>query len=159
MLPFELIPATVAHAEAIARIWREAWPQSAGSADAETRTAFLAGQPAEYWASELARWPGCFTLAVSGGEPVGFSLLRAEGEGVELDRLFVLPSAQGSGVGRALLTDALARAQGEGAPWVSIWVVRGNPALALYLRRGFTFTGEGKNLATLTWDELRLALQ
>ncbi len=57
-------------------------------------------------ASELRAHPG--VLATLDGRPVGALLLRPKGDAMLLRRFGVIPAAQGHGVARALVTEALA---------------------------------------------------
>ncbi len=73
-------------------------------------------------------------IAERDGEPAGILVL----EGDLLDQLYVTPSAQGLGVGTALLDHAKAR-RPEG---LRLWVfVSNEPARAFYARHGFVQIG------------------
>jgi GNAT superfamily N-acetyltransferase len=67
--------------------------------------------------------------------PIGFSVvIPGNGRAHELDGLFVEPAHMRSGVGRALVEDAAARASRQGAQWLE--VIAG-PAQGFYERVGF----------------------
>ena len=69
------------------------------------------------------------------GAPIGFSVvIPGDGDAHELDGLFVEPIRMLSGVGRALVEDAAARASGHGAQWLE---VTAGPAQGFYERVGF----------------------
>ena len=71
--------------------------------------------------------------------PVGFSVVvPTNGRVHELDGLFVDPARMSSGVGRALVDDAAARASGQGAEALE---VTAGPAQGFYERVGFTLIG------------------
>ena len=53
-----------------------------------------------------------------------------------IDQLFLRPETQGRGIGTALVQSVLARAEAKKLP-VRLWVLRINPARALYERLGF----------------------
>src|SRR5437868_6492452 len=73
------------------------------------------------------------------GTPVGFSVVvPTNGPVHELDGLFVDPNQMFSGVGRALVEDAAARASDQGAEALE---VTAGPAQAFYERVGFNLTG------------------
>ncbi|MFJ1925249.1 MULTISPECIES: GNAT family N-acetyltransferase [unclassified Streptomyces] len=56
----------------------------------------------------------------------------------ELYAIYVLPELTGRGVGRALLSEVLARAGAAGHPDLALWVLRENaPARRFYARAGF----------------------
>jgi GNAT superfamily N-acetyltransferase len=72
-------------------------------------------------------------------EPIGFSVVVPVSRAVdELDGLFVEPDHMGSGVGRALVEDAAARASREG---VQLLEVTAGPAHGFYESVGFRLIG------------------
>ncbi len=80
-------------------------------------------------------------VAESDDSVVGFLVLIAEGEGMLLDNIAVLPSHQGQGVGRALLTLAEERARARGCGRIRLYT---NQAMVenqrLYAGIGYTET-------------------
>ena len=92
-------------------------------ADTLTEIAFAAkrhwGYP-EHW---IQSWRGILTMrpefiaaniaycAVEDGRPVGFYVLTTEGGDLQFDHLWVMPSAIGRGIGRALFEHAAAQAK------------------------------------------------
>jgi ribosomal protein S18 acetylase RimI-like enzyme len=89
-------------------------------------------------------------LAVAGGEAVGYAHLRhakvpacvADRKAIELSRLYLLGTAQGAGLGRALLAAALAQAAELEARTVWLGAYDRNVrALAFYGRHGFERVG------------------
>jgi len=79
----------------------------------------------EGWRPELAVSPtnvreGPAFVAVVGAEVVGFYSLRTSRAAWELDNLWVLPKFMHQGIGRALLTHALATAARGGASEVTV---------------------------------------
>jgi GNAT superfamily N-acetyltransferase len=83
---------------------------------------------------------GWVRVAVDAEEtPVGFSVVvPTNGPVHELDGLFVDPDRMSSGVGRALVEDAAARAADRGAEALE---VTAGPARAFYERVGFELIG------------------
>ena len=81
------------------------------------------------------------TDAPAEGEGVGKGEGAGAGEGAaqvdgELNALYLLPDAQGQGIGRQLF-DASARAlQAAGFPGLRCWVLEGNPAIGFYEHLG-----------------------
>ncbi len=75
------------------------------------------------------------------GEPIGCRWVRAHPDALELVRLWLLPSAQGKGIGAALVRDLLAAAARVRLP-VRLRVLKVNPAQRLYRRLGFEDAGE-----------------
>jgi N-acetylglutamate synthase-like GNAT family acetyltransferase len=71
--------------------------------------------------------------------PVGFSAVIPTNSRVhELDGLFVEPARMSSGVGRALVDDAVARASAQGVEVLEVTV---GPAQGFYERVGFNLIG------------------
>lgn len=76
----------------------------------------------------------------SEGRPVGcLKVRRLPGE-IRLDRIFLLPEAQGRGIGSRLVGGVLEGAAEEGLP-VRLRCMKVNPARRLYARLGFAVTG------------------
>jgi len=75
-----------------------------------------------------------FAVRDAGGIPVGFTLLAVADDGVEIDQLYVTPSARGRGVGGRLVQAAVAAGGRSTA-----WVIADDDGLArsLYERLGF----------------------
>ena len=80
---------------------------------------------------------GCVRVAVDdAGTPIGFSVvIEGDGGAHELDGLFVEPDRLRSGIGRALVADAAARASARGAECLE---VTAGPAEVFYEQLGFT---------------------
>ncbi|WP_285117127.1 GNAT family N-acetyltransferase [Leifsonia sp. fls2-241-R2A-40a] len=135
--------ATVADAAAIARVhvaaWREAY---AGRMPDE----FLAGLDedtrAQGWTTILERGETDAFVAESDGDVVGWATAGAGRDEHaprprELEGIYLLASAYGSGAGQRLLDAAIADSPAY------LWVMDGNPrAEAFYRRNGFTRDGE-----------------
>ena len=62
-------------------------------------------------------------------------------DAVKLHRVFLLPEAQGRGIGTRLVEEVLAASRATRRP-VRLRVLRVNPARRLYERLGFKVTGE-----------------
>ena len=89
-------------------------------------------------------------LAFVGESPVGYAHVRSakvpacvsDRKAVELSRLYLLASAQGSGVGGALIAAAIAEIAALGGETVWLGAYERNvKALAFYARRGFVRVG------------------
>ncbi|MGW2695592.1 N-acetyltransferase family protein [Streptomyces sp. NPDC001296] len=83
-------------------------------------------------------------VAERGGETVGWAAHGPYREGevrtgdAELYALYVAPGLLGSGIGRALLTEAARRCTAAGHPRMHLWVLKGNVrARHFYERAGF----------------------
>jgi ribosomal protein S18 acetylase RimI-like enzyme len=89
-------------------------------------------------------------LAVAGDTPAGYAHLRqaevpacvADRQAIELSRLYLLGTAQGAGLGSAMMAAALAQAAELEARTVWLGAYdRNTRALAFYARHGFTRVG------------------
>jgi GNAT superfamily N-acetyltransferase len=85
-------------------------------------------------------------VATSDGVPLGFSAVDLQSAPAELLALWVEPSAIGTGVGRALLRDALSTAAGHGTGGL---LVESDPnAESFYLHHGARRLGERRSATT-----------
>jgi GNAT superfamily N-acetyltransferase len=75
------------------------------------------------------------------GEPIGCLCTSIQPGALKLHRVFLLPAAQGRGLGTALVREVMAAARARGLP-LRLRVLRVNPARNLYERLGFRVTGE-----------------
>ena len=89
--------------------------------------------------------PALTRHVVVDGERVGFVVVRPEGDGLLLDHLYIAPSAQGRGVGAAVLADVLAHADARRLP-VRVGALRESEANGFYLRHGFELVEQAE------WD-------
>ena len=74
-------------------------------------------------------------VVVAGGR-VGFVVVRSRDGGLLLDHLYIVPSAQGRGIGAAVMADVLADADARGLP-VRVGALRESAANRFYERHGF----------------------
>ena len=85
--------------------------------------------------------PDCTWWIAQGGQRVGFYALRPDGQGLRLDHLYLVPAAQGQGLGGRVLQGILEDADRRGLP-VSVGALRGSDANRFYRRHEFVQTGE-----------------
>lgn len=79
-----------------------------------------------------------FLLAYVAGEPSGFASYSEKPEGVyHLNKIYVLPSHQGQGLGQRLVAAVEEAVRQAGGSTLELNVNRHNPALAFYERQGF----------------------
>lgn len=132
---------------------------------------FLDGITVEGWS---ARWrtllggdeAPAVLLAVGGGGVIGFCILAtpsrdedAGAETAEVVALNVNPEAWRSGVGTALMAEALKSARRDGWRSASLWVLEGNQrALEFYRHLGFVLDGSSKVHEPTGTRELRMRL-
>ncbi|MFY3137042.1 GNAT family N-acetyltransferase [Achromobacter xylosoxidans] len=79
------------------------------------------------------------------GARIGFYALRPDGDGLRLDHLYVVPAAQGLGVGGQVLGRLLLDADRRGLP-VRVGALRGSDSNRFYRRHGFEPVAESE------WD-------
>jgi GNAT superfamily N-acetyltransferase len=99
-----------------------------------------------------------FYIASLNGDPIGFCSVSAEPNEVEnenavggnaqkahkLNKLYVLPTAHGTGSGKALLNKAIEVAKNEGSASLFLQVNKHNNAYTFYVKNGFTKEKEFK---------------
>ncbi|HMJ93164.1 MAG TPA: ribosomal protein S18-alanine N-acetyltransferase [Allosphingosinicella sp.] len=94
----------------------------------------------------LLPMPGVWlSLATDGAAVVGFALSRVVAGEAELLLLAVKRSAQGRGVGQALLDRFTEIAKSRGAHRLHLEVREGNRAIRLYKQAGFSEVGRRRN--------------
>lgn len=81
----------------------------------------------------------------SAPSPAGFVLTRHVLDEEELLLIAVTPEARGRGVGAALIEHLFAAARQRGIAQIFLEMRRGNPAIHLYRKFGFTPIGERRN--------------
>jgi GNAT superfamily N-acetyltransferase len=95
----------------------------------------------EVWARWLRERPPRFGtfVATREGEILGFASLGSTRDGEddpkvvgELYAIYVLPEAQGQGIGQALMVAALSRLRAEGFAEAILWVLEDNPRTRRY---------------------------
>ena len=70
-------------------------------------------------------------------DPVGFCSVSPEEGAHKLNKLYVLPAAQGIGAGKALLNKAIEVAKAAGSTSLFLQVNKQNTAYTFYLKKGF----------------------
>jgi ribosomal protein S18 acetylase RimI-like enzyme len=80
---------------------------------------------------------------VVAGERVGFVVVRPHDEGLLLEHLYVKPSAQGRGIGTAVLAMVFAEADAQSLP-VRVGALRESDSNRFYVRHGFRLAGQAE---------------
>lgn len=124
-----LVPATAAHAQALAYLHARAFPEG------------------ERWSADVLvlqlGLPGAFGWIVPAG---GMVLARVAADEAEILTLAVDPSVRRQGIGRDLLQRAMRTAGSRGAGRMFLEVSESNfPALALYAASGFAEVGRRRS--------------
>ena len=148
-----IFPATHDHTEQLLdleqRTFREAYSADSRAEDIE---AYIASSYSVKKLSKELSDPGIhFFMGTLGSEHIGFVMLRRDAarpdcvpdEGaVQLSRLYVLKRFYGQGLGKALLSTAIAHAlqNGHQTMWLSVWE-KNTRALEFYRKQGFQRLG------------------
>jgi GNAT superfamily N-acetyltransferase len=135
-------PARISDARSIAEIEVETWRTTyAGMLADDFLIGMSMAQRRASWAAELRRSRAIWVWDEAPHQLLGFGFCgpqrgaSAEYEG-EIYMLYVLPDAQGRGIGRCLLEAMQKDLRSGGCRSVLVWVVRGNPARFFYERMG-----------------------
>ena len=86
-----------------------------------------------------------FYVLKENGKPLGFigiELFSSEKNDLKIQKIYVLPDAQGKGVGKKLIEKAIEIAQEKGIENVILNVNRFNKAVSFYQKIGFKITSE-----------------
>lgn len=124
----------------IQQIAHETWPVAYGSILSTAQMAYMLDMMysehslAQQWAQGIA-----FFIAEANGKAIGFAAVGSEPmEGLfKLHKLYVLPTAQGMGAGKALLTAVMEHALSLCGEQLTLQVNRENSAVAFYQAQGF----------------------
>ena len=143
---------TTADADAVGEIWTSARTVAyAGIVSDE-----IARRPAEKLSDQIRSWPAdprrVALIALDGDESIGFVVAGPpEHDGVtgdaEISLIYVLPSAQGRGVGRLLMCQALQRLRANGMRSLFLWALRDNRSGAAF------YEGLGASVLREVWSE------
>ncbi len=113
------------------------WGWSEAQQNHFLRMQFMARQ-----SSYRARYPAAATSIIRrDGVPVGSMIVAREPEAIVLVDIAILPEHQRTGIGRGLIDSLRAESAGTGRP-VRLSVAKGNPAIKLYARSGFSVVSE-----------------
>ena len=94
---------------------------------------------------ENEQWEDVGFCSVSPEEEENNSTEKVEGSKAhKLNKLYVLPSAQGTGAGKALLVKAIEFAKAAGSSSIFLQVNKHNEAYSFYLKQGFIKEAEFK---------------
>lgn len=143
MNPFSIRPARAEDLPLIGSLARQIWPVAYGRILSEAQLTYMLRlfYTPESLAEQAANGQQFFILHAPG--PVGFAATGPATQNTwKLHKLYVLPHAQGKGLGKALLCFVLEHAKAQGATRLSLQVNRYNPAKDFYRREGFHIAAE-----------------
>lgn len=150
----EIRVATVSDFNLIRSISERTWPSTYGHIISQEQIDFMLDWM--YSDSSLAEQftkGHQFFIATLNGTDIGFCSVSEEEENAtkqnqqkafKLNKLYVLPSAHGTGSGKALLIKAIEVAKAEGASSIFLQVNKHNNAYTFYLKNGFIKEAEFK---------------
>ena len=155
-----LRPATLSDRALIRSISERTWPSTYGQIISQVQINFMLDWM--YSDDSLATQmnTGCkFYIANLNGADIGYCSVSPEDEkdasdqmnektedvkAHKLNKLYVLPSAQGTGAGKALLHQSIAVAKAAGSSSIFLQVNKHNNAYSFYLKQGFIKEAEFK---------------
>lgn len=136
-------PATRSDAAAIAHVHVQSWQATYGSLLPEgvlRRRSFARRMLS--WMQVIGSGPSDDILIAETGDGMAgfasFGVNRAghPGYGGEIFALYLLPEAQGQGIGRRLFEASRERLRAQGREGLIVWMLEGNPAAGFYDRMG-----------------------
>ena len=145
-----ITPATLADRAFIRSVSERTWPSTYGHIISQEQIDFMLDwmYSDESLAAQFEKGHQ-FYIASLNGAPIGFCSVSAEPNEVEnevendgtkqhkLNKLYVLPSAHGTGSGKALLQKAIEVAKTAGSASLFLQVNKHNNAYTFYLKNGF----------------------
>ncbi len=143
-------PATLSDRALIRSISERTWPSTYGHIISQEQIDFMLEWMYSDASLEKQMNTVCeFYIANLNGDDVGFCSLSPEAEDTnevahKLNKLYVLPSAQGTGAGKALLNKSIEVAKASGSSSLFLQVNKQNDAYAFYLKHGFVKEQEFK---------------
>ena len=140
----EIVPAREEHLLTIQKIAFDTWPDTYGKLMSEEQFNFMMNwmYSLESLQKQLAHGQ-VFLLAREQNTEYGFVSYEVNYEGsskTKIHKLYVLPSSQGKGVGKLLLTHIAEIARSKSNTALILNVKRDNPAVDFYQRVGFSIT-------------------
>jgi len=152
-----ITPATLEDRAFIRSVSERTWPSTYGHIISQEQIDFMLDwmYSDESLAAQFEKGHQ-FYIASLNGDPIGFCSVSAETNEVKnevinevakqhkLNKLYVLPSAHGTGSGKALLHKAIEVAKAAGSTSLYLQVNKHNNAYTFYLKNGFVKESEFK---------------
>jgi len=137
-------PATLEDRAFIRSVSERTWPSTYGHIISQEQIDFMLDwMYSDDSLSEQFTKGHQFFIANLNGEDVGFCSASAEDRtSHKLNKLYVLPLAQGTGAGTLLLNKAIEVAKVEGSTSLFLQVNKHNSAYEFYLKKGFLKEGD-----------------
>lgn len=139
--------ATFADVPLIQQMAYTAWPVAYGSILSKEQITYML--QLMYSQEELLHQMNnryTYLLAVKSEQAIGFAAYNAiTAQQFKLQKLYMLPEVQGTGMGKLLLQTVIDQAKGAGATSLILNVNRSNKAIAFYSKMGFQIVKEEDN--------------
>lgn len=135
--------ATIEDIPLIQSIAEQTWRPTYGDILTEEQTLFMLDMM--YSSESLTRQfeTNTFIVAYEGDTPLGFAGFEPKDDGVmKLHKLYMLPAAQGKGIGKLLILEVAKYASEQGLRYIHLNVNRNNRAIGFYQKQGFTIIKE-----------------
>ncbi|MGX7686993.1 GNAT family N-acetyltransferase [Flectobacillus roseus] len=135
--------ATIEDIPLIQSIAEQTWRPTYGDILTEEQTLFMLDMM--YSSESLTRQfeTNTFIVAYEGDTPLGFAGFEPKDDGViKLHKLYMLPAAQGKGIGKLLIQEVAKYAKQHGLKFVHLNVNRNNKAIGFYEKQGFIIIKE-----------------
>lgn len=141
-----IISAAVQHIEEIRKIAFKTWPITFGKILSEAQIEYMLNMmySQEALTRQIEEQKHCFLLGVENGRYLGYVSyeLHYQDEAItKIHKIYVLPEAQGKGVGKVLLSRVEAEAILHGDQKLALNVNKYNEAAYFYNRMGFECVG------------------
>ena len=141
----QLRTATTQDIETIRQVAQEAWPVAYGSILKPDQIEYMLDMM--YSAASLHKQmeeEGCEFIIAELDKPVGFASFSEIGDGLfKLNKLYVLSTMQGLGVGSRLTREVIRRCEERGGTLLELQVNKNNEAKLFYEGLGFEVDHEG----------------
>jgi GNAT superfamily N-acetyltransferase len=140
-MPIQIIKATVADISVIRNIAMATWPVTYSTILSVAQIEYMLGnfyKPSELQ-QQIQTGAQQYFIALQNSIPIGFASFGPQPEEsiYKLQKLYVLPTIQKSGAGKALLSEVIRQCKEAGANRLILNVHRSNPARNYYERNGF----------------------
>ena len=142
-----VLPATDSDFDTIRSIAHETWPIAYGEILSKAQLDYMLGAFYNDTAlkESVSQKGHHFVLASEGNQTLGFASFEwnyDQQKQTKIHKIYILPSAQGKGVGKALIDYIASEARKEGSLTLCLNVNRFNKAITFYEKMGFSITSE-----------------
>ena len=142
-----VLPATATDFDTIRSIAHETWPIAYGEILSKAQLDYMLGAFYNDTAlkESVSQKRHHFVLANEGNQTLGFASFEWNYDNqkqTKIHKIYILPSAQGKGVGKALIDYIASEARKQGSLTLCLNVNRFNKAITFYEKMGFSITSE-----------------